>query len=70
MRKFQTLKPVESEQQKIENYSLYEHKNVFLSNQFMEKILKINTKCILKMCKYYCSHVLLFIFILFYVVLE
>lgn len=37
MRKFQTLKPVESKQQKIENYSLYEHKNVFLSNQFMEK---------------------------------
>lgn len=37
MGKFQTLKPVESKQQKIENYLLYEHKNVFSSNQFMGK---------------------------------
>lgn len=37
MGKFQTLKPVESKQQNVENYPVYEHKNVFLSNQFMEK---------------------------------
>lgn len=37
MGKRQTLKPMESKQQKIENYPAYEYKNAFLSNQFIRK---------------------------------
>lgn len=65
---FQSVKSIESKQEKIETYPAYAYKNVFKYSIYEKHILNINTKHI-KMCKYHLFSCLA-PYILFYIVQE